>query len=223
MKLNQLFFLIGMTIISLNTTIAQTMQEHDDKSKKILQMVSDETEKNITTKIKFSLTIKGEDINESQNGFAFLKGEKFYYKTKGTEDSSEVICNGNTIWTHMFEDQECYIDNLEDIDNAINPKEIFTIWKSGFNYKYVDVKTIENQNIHTIKMFPSDPSKSKYHTVLLKVNENKKQIKSAIIKTKNGVIIQFNIKGLVSNPTLNDNIFVWSKEKYPNVDIIDNR
>ncbi len=220
MKLNQLFFLIGMTIISLNTTKAQTMQEHDDKSKKILQMVSDETEKNITTKIKFSLTIKGEDINESQNGFAFLKGEKFYYKT---EDSREVICNGNTIWTHMFEDEECYIDNLEDIDNVINPKEIFTIWKSGFNYKYVDVKTIENQNIHTIKMFPSDPSKSKYHTVLLKVNENKKQIKSAIIKTKNGVIIQFNIKGLVSNPTLNDNIFVWSKEKYPNVDIIDNR
>ena len=129
----------------------------------------------------------------------------------------------NTIWTHMFEDQECYIDNLEDIDNAINPKEIFTIWKSGFNYKYVDVKTIENQNIHTIKMFPSDPSKSKYHTVLLKVNENKKQIKSAIIKTKNGIIIQFDIKGLKSNPTLNDNIFVWSKDKYPNVDIIDNR
>ncbi|MBM78096.1 MAG: hypothetical protein CL846_06405 [Crocinitomicaceae bacterium] len=223
MKLNQLLFFIGMTIISLNTATTQTMQEHDDKSKKILQMVSDETEKNITTKIKFSLTIKGEDINESQNGFAFLKGEKFYYKTKGTDDSSEVICNGNTIWTHMFEDQECYIDNLEDIDNAINPKEIFTIWKSGFNYKYVDVKTIENQNIHTIKMFPSDPSKSKYHTVLLKVNENKKQIKSAIIKTKNGIIIQFDIKGLKSNPTLNDNIFVWSKDKYPNVDIIDNR
>ena len=217
MKLNQLLLFVCIT--SLYSLNAQTMQEHDDKSKNILQLISDETEKNSTSKIDFSLIIKGEDINDKQNGYAYLEDEKFYYKT----EDREVICNGNTIWTHIFEDEECYIDNLEDIDNAINPKEIFTIWKSGFNYKYIDFKTINNEKIHTIKMFPSDPSNSKYHTVLLKVNETKKQLKTAIIKTKNAVLIQFEIENLISNPELDENVFVWSEKNFPNVDVIDNR
>ena len=47
-----------------------------------------------------------------------------------------VILNGETVWTLIPDDDECYIDNLSDLDNAINPSEIFTIWKHGFNYKY---------------------------------------------------------------------------------------
>jgi hypothetical protein len=206
-------------MIGINSISAQTMQEHDDKSKQLLQLISDETEKNYTTKIDFKLSINGEDINDIQTGFAYLKDDKFYYKT----EDREVICNGNSLWTHVIEDEECYVDNLEDIDNAINPNEIFTIWKKGFNYKYVDAEVVANNNIHTIKMFPSNPNESKYHTVILKVNETKKQIKSALIKTKNAITIQFEIENLESNPIIKENLFVWSENKYPNIDMIDNR
>jgi outer membrane lipoprotein carrier protein len=219
MKLRKLIHIMFLTTIGFNCISAQTMQEHDERSKQILQLISDETEKNYTTKIDFNLSIKGEDINDTQKGFAYLKGESFYYKT----EDREVICNGSSLWTHVIEDEECYVDNLEDIDNAINPNEIFTIWKKGFNYKYVNAEIIDNNNIHTIKMFPSNPNESKYHTVILKVNETKKQIKSATIKTKNAVIIQFEINSLEPNPVVKENLFVWSENKYPNVDMIDNR
>lgn len=219
MKLIKLLHIGFLTTICFNGASAQTMDQHDEKSKQILQLVSDETEKNYTTKINFNLSIKGEDINDIQKGFAYLKDESFYYKT----EEREVICNGTSLWTHVIEDEECYVDNLEDIDNAINPNEIFTIWKKGFNYKYIDAEMIENNNIHTIKMFPSNPNESKYHTVILKVNETKKQIKSALIKTKNAVTIEFMINELVPNPVLKENMFIWSENKYPNVDMIDNR
>ncbi len=219
MNFKKLIYTCIIASIGISSNYAQTMQEHDDKSKEILQLVSDETEKNYTTKIDFKLSIKGEDINDIQNGFAYLKGDSFYYKT----EDREVICNGTSLWTHVIEDEECYVDNLEDIDNAINPNEIFTIWKKGFNYKYVSAEKIENNNIHTIKMFPSNPNESKYHTVILKVNETKKQIKSALIKTKNAITIQFEIKNLEANPVIKENIYVWSENKYPNIDMIDNR
>ena len=145
MNFKKLIYTCIIISMGISSNYAQTMQEHDDKSKEILQLVSDETEKNYTTKIDFKLSIKGEDINDIQNGFAYLKGDSFYYKT----EDREVICNGTSLWTHVIQDEECYVDNLEDIDNAINPNEIFTIWKKGFNYKYVSVEKIENNNIHS--------------------------------------------------------------------------
>ena len=58
---------------------------------------------------------------------------EFYYET----EERKVICNGEIVWTLIPDDDECYIDNLSDLDNAINPSEIFTIWEDGFNYKYI--------------------------------------------------------------------------------------
>tara|TARA_B100000965_G_C19283134_1_gene622498 strand:+ start:20 stop:415 length:396 start_codon:yes stop_codon:yes gene_type:complete len=112
---------------------------------------------------------------------------------------------------------------LEDLENTINPNEIFTIWKEGFKFQYIGEKTINNELIHQIKMFPKNPEKSKYHTLLMEINETNSSIKQAIIKSKDGVTIQFEILKLTSNPSLENNTFKWDINKHPNVDEIDNR
>ena len=72
-------------------------------------------------------------------------------------------------------------------------------------------------------MFPKSPEKSKYHTLLMEINETTSRIKQAIIKSKDGVTIQFEILKLTSNPSLENNTFKWDINKHPNVDEIDNR
>jgi outer membrane lipoprotein-sorting protein len=197
----------------------QPEEAQNEKSKALLEKVSDSYQKNKTTKFTFELTISSEDINETQNGFALLENDKFYYKT----NEREVISDGESIWTYLNEDNECYIDLLEDLENTINPNEIFTIWKNGYKFQYINEKTINSEIIHEIKMFPENPSKSKYHTLLMEINETHSSIQQAIIKSKDGVTIKFKILKLISNPVLEKGLFIWDSNKHPNVDEIDNR
>ena len=213
-------FIVTLLISILFVSIfSQNDFNHNEKSKSILEKVSTAYQNNSSTKFNFKLTILSQDINETQNGYALVKDEKFYYKT----EEREVICNGTVVWTFFPEDNECYIDLLEDVDNSINPNEIFTIWKKGFKFQYVKEYLIKSEKIHEIKMFPENPSKSKYHTLLMEINENKSSIQHAIIKSKDGVTIKFEIIDMSANPSLEKDTFVWNKSNYPNVDEIDNR
>ena len=72
-------------------------------------------------------------------------------------------------------------------------------------------------------MYPQNPSESKYHTLIMEVNESKKIINKASIKTKDGVTIKIYINSLVSNPEIKNDQFIWNTNQYSDVDIIDNR
>ena len=215
---NKLFTLIFL-ILAIYSVNGQSEEEHNEKSKAILAKVSKAYQKNINSKFNFELGIISEDINETQKGYALVKEDNFYYET----EEREVICDGKSVWTYIKEDNECYIDLLEDLENTINPNEIFTIWENGFKYQYINQQNINNELIHQIKMFPISPEKSKYHTLLMEVNETNSTIKKATIKSKDGVTIKFKILSFIPNPELSNNTFIWNASKYPNVDEIDNR
>ena len=218
MRLNNIISILILISIS-SAYFGQSLESKNLKCEKILQEVSDNIQKNNASKFNFKLEIKSEDINEIQNGYALIEKEKFYYKT----GEREVICDGVNVWTYLPEDNECYIDLLEDLDNTLNPSEIFTIWKEGFKFKYMNKTIVNNQTIHKIKMFPSKPDKINFHTIIMDVNESLKLITEASVKTKDGVTIKTIISKLTSNPKINTNQFSWDADSHPNSDEIDNR
>ena len=218
MRLNNLVLIIILNVITI-VYLGQSSESEELKCERILQEVSDNIQKNNASKFNFKLEIKSEDINEIQNGYALIEKEKFYYKT----EEREVICDGINVWTYLPEDNECYIDLLEDLDNTLNPSEIFTMWKEGFKYMYVKKILVNNQTIHKIKMFPSQPDKSNFHTIIMDINESLKLISEASVKTKDGVTIKTTITELISNPKINVKQFSWDENSHPNTDEIDNR
>tara|TARA_B110000858_G_scaffold34811_1_gene38914 strand:+ start:54 stop:710 length:657 start_codon:yes stop_codon:yes gene_type:complete len=218
MRLNNLVLIIILNVITI-VYLGQSSESEELKCERILQEVSDNIQKNNASKFNFKLEIKSEDINEIQNGYALIEKEKFYYKT----EEREVICDGINVWTYLPEDNECYIDLLEDLDNTLNPSEIFTMWKEGFKYMYVKKILVNNQTIHKIKMFPSRPDKSNFHTIIMDINESLKLISEASVKTKDGVTIKTTITELISNPKINVKQFSWDENSHPNTDEIDNR
>ena len=219
MRLNKILMILILIVIISPTFFGQSLENEDLKCEKILQEVSDNIQKNKASKFNFKLEIKSEDINEVQNGYALIENANFYYKT----EEREVICDGVNVWTYLPEDNECYIDLLEDLDNTLNPSEIFTLWKEGFKFKYMNKTIVNNQTIHKIKMFPTQPDKNTFHTVLVDVNESLKLITEASVKTKDGVTIKTTISKLTSNPKINSKQFSWDAESHPNSDEIDNR
>lgn len=193
-------------------------QDDKDKlAKEILTELSEKTKTYKSMRIDFKLTVKSKEINETQSGKAQTKGAKFHYSTP----DREVFCDGQTVWSYIEEDNECYIDDAEEV-SEFNPSEIMTIWDKNFNHQYVK-EISDGSNVHQIKLFPSNPKESKYHTIVLTADRNKKEIKKVIIKQKDGVTLIFSINKFIANSEIGDTIFKWQKAKHPGVIEEDNR
>jgi len=210
---------ITFIIVSFFLLTSIKGQDSEQKAKEILTKISAETNTYKNMSFKFTLGIKSSDINETQNGDATISGDQFYYQT----NDRKVISDGESVWTYMKEDNECYIDDINDLSDGLNPSEIMTIWEDNFKVNFLDEAITNNETIQRIKLFPIDVKNSKYHTVILKVNEAEKQIKSATIKTKDGMTLLFKIKDLASNNEIDQSAFKWNANAFPGVEEIDNR
>lgn len=217
--ITKIYILITTIIFSFNVVFSQNDESDQVKCTKILQIISNSIQSNNASKFNFILKITSEDFNETQSGYAIIKNNQFYYKTS----EREVTCDGENVWTYIIEDNECYIDLLKDLENTINPSDLFNMWEDGFKFKYVKKENLNNELFHTIKMFPKNLNESNYHTVIMNVNETKKTIKEASIKSKDGVTINMNISSLTANPPLTTSQFTWNSNDYIDVDEIDNR
>ena len=214
MKKNIILLLsVLLSITSFNS------QDSETKARDILSKISEETNSYSNMSFNFNLAIKSQDINETQIGSAILSGEKFYYST----EDRQVNSDGKSVWTYMKEDNECYIDDINDLSEGLNPSEIMTIWEDNFKVNFIDESIVGSEKIQKIKLYPIDVKNSKYHTVILKVNEEIKQIKSATIKTKDGVTLIFSISEMEANKKIKEGQFSWNSTNYPGVDEIDNR
>ena len=203
---------LGLFLFTVNA-----QEGKDALAKKILMELSEKTKTYKSMSIDFKLTIKSKEINESQTGKAQTKENKFHYATT----DREVFCDGETVWSYTKEDNECYIDDVADIGD-FNPFEILTIWDKSFSHQYVKEVSV-GSNVHEIKLFPANPKESKYHTIVLTADRNKKQIKKAIIKTKDGLTLIFSITKFTANSEIMDSVFKWQKAKHPGVTEEDNR
>ena len=214
MKKNIILLLsVLLSITSFNS------QNSETKARDILSKISEETNSYSNMSFNFNLAIKSQDINETQIGSAILSGEKFYYST----EDRQVNSDGKSVWTYMKDDNECYIDDINDLSEGLNPSEIMTIWEDNFKVNFIDESIVGSEKIQKIKLYPIDVKNSKYHTVILKVNEEIKQIKSATIKTKDGVTLIFSIFEMEANKKIKEGQFSWNSTNYPGVDEIDNR
>ena len=198
--------LVCTTLFSLNA-------QQDAKASKILDEISKKTTSYSTITLSFKMSAKGQDVNQTMSGTAKIKGDSYYLSI----DEQEIFSNGKTMWTYLKEDNECYIEEAGDNDDFITPTKLLTIWEDGFKSQFVK----EEGNIQTIKLFPSNPTDSKFHTVLLKIDKTKKQIKSAVIKGKNGVTLTYILTSLIPNKDIPDSTFHFDKSKHPGVTIIE--
>lgn len=212
--MKNIYTIVLSIIIGINT-MAQATTERDEKAKVVLDKLSKEIKGYTSMVIDFKLSIKSSELNENQTGKAYTKGIKFFYTTS----ERDVYSNGESVWTYVKDDNECYIDDMDDVEGGINPNEIMTIWEKNFKYKHFGTK----EGVTEIRLYPSNPKDSKYHTVILKINEAKNKINSINIKTKDAVEVRFTINKLTPNTNISETKFIWNKSKNPGVDEIDNR
>ncbi|NDG52215.1 MAG: outer membrane lipoprotein carrier protein LolA [Flavobacteriia bacterium] len=102
----------------------------DQKAKTILDQLSDKTKSYTSIEAKFTNTFSSTvtDINESQSGTLYLKDDAYRLEM----EAQTIICDGETNWIYLPDDEEVNITEIDDEENELNPSKIFTIYENGY-------------------------------------------------------------------------------------------
>jgi len=189
----------------------------DAKAKTILDGISLKTKAYKTMVIDFTVIISNPDMEEpeTRTGKIYIKDEKYMLSVT----DQEVYCDGVTITTYLKEDNECYTRKVEDVEEGeiVSPSQLLTIWEDGYNYKYVQETTYADRPAHEIHLFPKDPAKSKFHTIILKIDKEKNEIVFIMVKGKDGTNMKYKLVKFDKDVEISDSKFVFESAKHPGV------
>lgn len=205
-----------LTVLALTATSLTFAQDQDPKAKAILDELSKKTKGYTSVQVEFTMktTNKTSNVNESVKGTATTKGTKYMVDL----GKQKVLCDGVKIWTLLIKEKECNEETVEDSgDETMNPTKLMTIWEKGFKYRFIK----EENGIQEIHLFPTDTKKSKYHTVIIKIDKAKGQVSSVTVKGKGGDVTELIINKFTPNVPIDDAKFKFTKKDYPDFKVID--
>lgn len=203
---------------------SQTEAEKDPKAKVILDKVSQTTKTYSTITAEYTMTVlnKEKKKTEQQTGKIELKGDKFKLEIPG----NVIVSDGKTLWNYNKDAKELTIKNYnsDEKTETITPANFFTIYETGYKYKYDKKEPVGKINCDVINLYPAvHPEKKKFHTIKLYIDSNKKQIIQAKVLMKNGETYIYFVKKFTPNLPLPDSYFTYDTKGLKSDQIVDER
>ena len=191
----------------------------DKQSNEILHQLSINTKsyKNINVDFDFNFKNITQEINEKQKGNIKIKGNKFRLEL----DQQIIISDDTTQWVYLKESNELQIMEYDSLDEMISPNKLFTIYEEGYKNTYVELKTDSDLSLHIIDLFPIESNS--FQKIQLQINSEKIQLHNIILYDKNGGTFNYLITKFNIDTDLDQNLFKFNKEDYPEIQIIDLR
>ena len=209
--------MVVMAITGMLTTAqAQTSKEVLDKLS-----AKAKTFKSISADFTSTLNNQKAGVNKTNNGSVKIKGSKYYVNM----GDFQIWCDGKTVWNYNKSDNSVTIDNLADVkDGGFDPSEMFTIWENEFSHEMKNTNaTSDGVPCYEVNMYPFDPKKKSYHTIIMMIDKAKMEIKNVTVRTRENATITYKIKNFKTSTEIVDSEFVFNKTKFPGVDEVDNR
>jgi outer membrane lipoprotein-sorting protein len=212
-----------LSVLFVCVSFLVNAQDQDPKAKAILDDLSKTTKayKSITADYVFTILNKEKKQVEKQAGKVLIKGNKFKLDIPG----NTIVCDGKTLWNYSKDAKEVTIKNFEaENEDQLNPSKIFTIYETGYKFKYDKEEKVGTVNCHVIDLYPSvKPEKKKFHTAKIYVDKTKKQITKLVMLMKDGGQNVYEIKTLKPNLEIADQMFVFDTKSFKPDQISDER
>ena len=212
-----------LSVLLVCVSFLVNAQDQDPKAKAILDDLSKTTKayKSITADYVFTILNKEKKQVEKQAGKVLIKGNKFKLDIPG----NTIVCDGKTLYNYSKDAKEVTIKNFEaENEDQLNPSKIFTIYETGYKFKYDKEEKVGTVNCHVIDLYPSvKPEKKKFHTAKIYVDKTKKQITKLVMLMKDGGQNVYEIKTLKPNLEIADPMFVFDTKSFKPDQISDER
>ncbi|MFN5319145.1 MAG: LolA family protein [Bacteroidia bacterium] len=195
--------------------------QQDKQAKQILDKLSAKTKSysSIVTDFSYSLVNKDRKINKVQNWKLWLKGEN-YRLDMGDQ---VLICNGKQVWKILKGDKEVEISAPSSGEDALNPRNIFTMYEKGFKNKFIKDTKVGTKDVHLIELYPLNPKSKDYNTIRLYIDKAAMQIVKSEILGNNGNVYTYEIKKFKTNEATDVGLFQFKTSEFPGYEVNDLR
>ena len=206
-----------LTTFVLAITAFSAWAQSDPKAKEMLDKAAAKFKAYSAAEVNFTLSMenKAEDINETHEGQAWMKGNKYKLNLMDVEN----YYDGTHIFTYMPEVQEVNIKNPnDDEEEFLNPTTLFDIHNQGFSQKLMGT----TNGIAYIELYPKE--KKNFEKIGIWLNSATSSIQKVTSFGKDGNNVTITIKNIKQlNPAPSDAFFTFDKAKHPEVEVIDMR
>ena len=211
---------IGLFIILLMFLVNLGWAQQDQKALTILDAMSEKYQ-NIDAfqaKLTYKLENPTEKLNETFRGEITVMGDKYRLKI----GEQEIINNGSTIWTYLREVNEVNIDNYYPEDDPMAPAKIYTIYRDGYKYSFVDEKKQKGKIVEIIDLEP-DNKDEPFFKIRLTIDKADKTLVNYKVFDKNGNRYLWTVSDFDPTLQLTASYFEFNPSEYKDVEIIDLR
>jgi len=207
-------------LLALLALVQVAFAQKDPKAGGILDAMSQKYQSLPVFNALFTQTLENSNnkIKESIQGDITVSGNKFRLKLK----DQEIINNGTTIWTYMKSENEVNISDNDPDEQQMSPSAIFTMYKKGYKYNFVNEMKEGGQAYNVIDLAPEDKNNQVYK-VRLQISKKDNSLKTWTMFRTNGNRYVYSIKQFKPNPDVEPNYFAFDKSKYKGVKVIDLR
>ncbi len=211
---------IGLLFCFHTNSFAKTTPNQTASSKAKAGLILDAMSKKYAAIPSFNanFTYSTEGTKESYKGDVTVKNKKFRLKLAG----QEIFNNGLTVSTFIKETNEVNVSNFDPAEEGINPAKIYTIYKKGYKYTFIEEQKAGASVYEVVELTP-EKATSQIAKLRITVDKKDKTVKSWKITTKDGKKQNFKIDKFTILKGLSDSHFNFEKAKYPGVEVIDLR
>jgi outer membrane lipoprotein carrier protein len=211
---------VALLALLLSTTLVQA--QDDPRSKTIVDKLMTQAKAWTSFEADFSSRLQNtkDKLDVKQEGNMKVKGKKF----RLVLDKNTIINDGVTMYTYNKDANEVSLNDPKEMDQDLDPSTLFTQYEKGFKSQFVEEKAdAAGVMTQVVKLFPLDPAKKPFHTVILSVDKAKGQPRSVQVLYKDGNVVTYTMKKFTPNGEMADALFTFDKAKFPGVEVNDMR
>lgn len=207
-KIKEIIFLIIIIITSNNLIISQNAEEAEILLNKVSENIK--SYENIYINYTYTLSNLEEDINQTNKGSFVTEGDNWKFVMLGVTR----IFDGDKLYTIIPDDEEVTISTQNpDDESTITPNKMLYFYEEGYNFEMDIVQYVGRKKIQYVKLVPMD-SDAEIKYILLGIDVEFNQIYKVIETGKNDTQTTIAIIDFEVNLPLEENLFVFDKEKY---------
>lgn len=201
-----------LSFIFLNTYFL--FSQDDKKALDMLNSMSDNYKKmkGFTSSFTYSMKNLTEDITDSFSGKISVRDDKYVLYIEG----QKIINDSKTVWTYLEDLNEVTISDFDASEQDISINNVFEVYKEGYKHKFID----KVNGINNVEIYPDDESKS-YFKISFAILENN-LLSSFTVYDKSNSIFIYTIDDFMEED-LDNSLFFFDLEKYPDIEVIDFR
>ncbi len=211
-------YLSSILILASTLAFGQT----DPEAKAILDESIAKWQNMEAVEIQFNYSLENVDagVEESHDGSALLKGDKYSVKVMGYHQ----ISDSKTLWTVSPEMGEVMISSLDDLEGGFSPSSLLNLYETGMKVSMGETKTVNGKKVQSIILYPSSTNDKAYHRIEVGIDASNNDLVYAYEYGKNGTTTGYLIKSLKEAKGLDQKLFTLKGyPEYANYESVDLR